>query len=130
MRLTIEGPLPPRACSPNGYKHWRKVSAAKREQKQEWALLTYSAMSKHHAPWEAPEHATAAIFVGIKGARSTGLYAPQDEGNALSALKACIDGIVAAGALRDDSRKHLHIAGVTISAEWGPGVRVELEAEE
>jgi hypothetical protein len=105
------------------------VSAAKREQKQEWALLAYSAANTLHAPWQAPERATAAIEVGIKGARGTGMYAPRDEANALAALKAAIDGIVDAGALIDDSRRHLHIAGVTISAEWGPQVRITLEAE-
>lgn len=129
MRLVIEGPLPPRDCSPNGYKHWRRVSAAKRSQRLEWSLLAYAAARERGVPWQPPERATAVIEVGIKGARGTRFYAPRDEANALGALKAAIDGIVDAGALMDDSRRHLHVAGVTISAEWGPGVRVVLEGQ-
>lgn len=126
-RLVIAGPLPPQACSPNGYKHWRTVSAAKREQRQEWNLLAQSLLNRRDCRWGAPGRATATIEVGIKGARGTGLYAPRDEANALAALKAAIDGIIDAGVLPDDSRKHLRIGGITISAEWGPGARITLE---
>lgn len=122
--LTFEVSLPYRELSPNGYKHWRTVSAAKREYRREVCLVaTYAAREQG---WQRPARAVVSLAFGIKGGRQVQRYQPQDEANALNAFKAGLDGIVDAGVVADDSRKHLSIGRVEITSDDGPFVRVEV----
>ena len=123
LSLAFEVPLPPADCSPNGYKHWRRVSKAKREYRQ---AVQLAALWKSPV-CDAPERVRVSLVFGIKGARNAGLYAPRDANNAVAAFKAGFDGIVDAGLAIDDSARHMALGSVEITSEDGPWVRVIIE---
>ena len=127
--LTFEVSLPYRSLSSNGNKgSWRVKHRATSEYRSEAMLLAGQAMAR--VRWSRPERASVVLEFGIKGGRAAGRYQPRDEQNALASAKALIDGMVDAGVVADDSRKHLSIGGVDISDKWGPAVRVTVVALE
>lgn len=126
--LTFEVSLPYRALGQNSRGNWRKKHRPTALYREEAALVAASAMRAQG--WTPPARATVTLEYGTKGGRTVGRYQPRDEANAIDAFKAGYDGIVDAGVVQDDSRKHLHIGGATISNTWGPRVRVRVEAGE
>ena len=118
-------PLPSRDLSPNGYKHWRKVSAARREYRAIVKLLA----SRVSRP-ETFDPVMVSLVFCLKGVRATGLYAVRDVPNAISAWKAGFDGLVDAGLFDDDSAKHMALGTVTIDNTRGPFVEVRLTSQE
>lgn len=124
--FTIEGPLPHRSLSSNGARgNWRGAAKHRAVQRAEWRILTLAVL--RGTSWTAPERVNVDVHVGIRGGRGVGLYQPRDATNALAALKGAFDGIVDGGGARDDSAKHWGLGTVTLSATWGPGVRVTIK---
>lgn len=93
---TITVPPPSRVLSPNGYKHWRKVSGVKKDHRQLVAILA----KEQAAPISGAVEIQIDWYMGNKS-----FYCPMDNQNAVSSLKAAIDGIVDAGIIEDDNRK-------------------------
>lgn len=91
--LTITLPLPDRVLSPNGRAHWGRVARAKKHAKELAYLLALQAGAAGEQ-WEA---ADLAITFWHRTKRT------RDRDNALASLKAHIDGVVAAGLLKNDS---------------------------
>lgn len=120
MSLTIELPLPDRDLSSNARIHWaRRARAVKAYREVAWGA-TKEAM---RMAWlKAP--VTVSYAFGTKGCRKVGLYAPQDETNAVDAIKAAQDGI--ASALGFDDR-HFRLGDVTIDKKHGPWVKVTVD---
>jgi hypothetical protein len=95
---TITVPPPSRVLSPNGDRHhWTKVSKAKKEHRSLVAIL---AKNQKAAPILGAVEIQVDWYMGNKT-----FYCPMDNQNAISALKAAIDGIVDAGLIEDDNRK-------------------------
>ena len=94
---TITVPPPTRVLSPNGYLHWRKVSKAKKDHRELVCILAKQQQA-------APISGAVEIQIDWYMANKT-FYCPMDNQNAISALKAAIDGIVDAGVIEDDNRK-------------------------
>lgn len=125
--LTFEVSLPYRALGQNSRGHWRRKASFTAAYRQEAALVAASAIREQG--WTPPASATVALEYGTKGGRAVQRYQPRDEANAIDAFKAGYDGLVDAGVVVDDSRKHLHIGGISITRDWGPGVRVTVTEE-
>jgi len=119
--ITFTVPLPPRELSPNTYRHWRTVSAAKKQYRE---LSEY--MNKGRFGKVPPEHVRLSLTFCIKDAKGK-FYQPRDAANALSSFKAGIDGLVDAGMCPDDSQKHLELGAILIDSKRGPFVLVEVE---
>lgn len=122
--LEFLAPLPLRDCQQNTRKHWRYASKAVKQYRQEVELAAAEAVRT--SGWNPPDRVEVSLLFAIKGARGTGRYQPQDELNALGAFKAGLDGMVDGGVVKDDSRKHVTIAGCRITSTEGPFVRVSL----
>lgn len=123
--ITFQVPLPPRELSPNTYKHWRKVSGAKKEYRN------LCGMTAPRTLWNTRngrDVVRLSLTFCIKGGRAEGRYQPRDAANALSAFKAGIDGLVDAGMCPDDSQKHLELGAILIDSKRGPFVEVTVEA--
>ena len=121
--LTIELPLPPRELSSNARIHWRTRAQFTAYYRQTAYAETRNA--SHYPYIHQPVRVSYAF--GTKGSRKYGLYAPQDETNAVDSIKAAQDGI--AQALGFDDR-HMRLGPVTIDKKCGPWVRVTIEALE
>jgi hypothetical protein len=124
--ITFQVPLPPRELSPNTYKHWRKVSGAKKEYRN---LVYLEGLHKFDTPSAGDvgfARCRLSLTFCIKGGRPA--YQPRDAANALSAFKAGIDGLVDAGMCPDDSQKHLELGAILIDSKRGPFVEVTVEA--
>jgi len=99
MRITIPG-LPPRDASPNARVHYMKLANVKRNQKDLMiaSVLELMPMDRPNEPWEKA-HLTITFRASDKRRR--------DIDNLLSASKAYVDGLVAAGVIIDDSSDNL-----------------------
>ena len=99
MRITIPG-LPPRDASPNARVHYMKLANVKRNQKDLMiaSVLELMPMDRPNEPWEKA-HLTITFRASDKRRR--------DLDNLLSASKAYVDGLVAAGVIVDDSSANL-----------------------
>ena len=99
MRITIPG-LPPRDASPNARVHYMKLANVKRNQKDLMiaSVLELMPMDRPNEPWEKA-HLTITFRASDKRRR--------DIDNLLSASKAYVDGLVAAGIIVDDSSENL-----------------------
>ena len=122
--ITFQVPLPPRELSPNTYKHWRKVSGAKKEYRQE---VWVHAVAKSGRFVKPAGKVRLSLTFCIKGGRGVG-YQPRDAANGLSAFKAGIDALVDAHLAQDDSQKHLELGAILIDSKRGPFVEVTVEA--
>ena len=116
MTVTIEIPLPPKGCAQNDRGHWRVRAKANKIHHDEAFNVAMAAFLQHGA-LNPPVKVSHTWYMArdpreaMRGA--TRRYRPLDEGNAIGALKAAIDGVVAAGLLVADSHKVL---------KWGDGV--------
>ena len=99
MRIIIPS-LPPRDASPNARVHFHKLANVKRNQKDVMiaSVLEMPSMDRPDEPWEKA-HLTITFRASDKRRR--------DIDNLLSASKAYIDGLVAAGVIVDDSSDNL-----------------------
>ena len=99
MRITIPG-LPPRDASPNARVHYMKLANVKRNQKDLMiaSVLELMPMDRPNEPWEKA-HLTITFRASDKRRRYID--------NLLSASKAYVDGLVAAGVIIDDSSDNL-----------------------
>lgn len=72
------------------------------------------AMAKKNMPkdWSAAKVRIHAKFFCIRRFAHERVYIPRDYDNATISLKPYIDGLVDAGVVPDDSRKHLSFAGI------------------
>jgi len=115
--LTVEISLPRQGTQQNNRKHWRAVSAAVRQARQEAETLGLQAkgrLPKHLVPLPTPVRIHHEWFMGLtkierlckdKGVpmkKKDKVYRPMDEGNAIGALKGPIDGLVDSGLLVGD----------------------------
>lgn len=116
MRVELTIPLPPKGCAQNTRMHWRVRHKADQISRDEAfgaaleAYMTHGAFSgpvRVHHTWYMARNAAE----GARGVPRR--YRPLDEGNAIGALKAAIDGVVASGLIRADDHKSL---------KWGDGV--------
>lgn len=112
-RITVWVPLPPSGCAQNTHCHWRaKAKDVKLAREEAFnagmgALIDHgeirNAVTIHHT-W----------YMARDGAEKPKRYRPLDEGNAIGALKATIDGLVECGLLANgDSHKWV---------KWGNGL--------
>lgn len=125
--LRFEVALPYRELSSNGgHGHWAAEARARSMYRAEVALVAGSAAINQR--WDRPAVARVSLLFGIKGGRSVQRYQPRDLANAVAAWKAGYDGLVDAGVLVDDSRQHMEVGEVLITAKNGPWVRVLVEA--
>ena len=99
MRIVIPG-LPPRDASPNARVHYMKLANVKRNMKDVMigSVLEMPSMDRPNEPWEKA-HLTITFRASDKRRR--------DLDNLLSASKAYVDGLVAAGIVVDDSSDNL-----------------------
>jgi len=99
MRITIPG-LPPRDASPNARVHYMKLANVKRNMKDVMiaSVLEMPSMDRPGEPLEKA-HLTITFRASDKRRR--------DIDNLLSASKAYVDGLVAAGVIVDDSSDNL-----------------------
>ena len=99
MRIIIPN-LPPRDASPNARVHYLKLANVKRTQKDVMiaSVLEMPTMDRPDEPWDKA-HLTITFRSSDKRRR--------DIDNLLSASKAYVDGLVAAGVIVDDSADNL-----------------------
>ncbi len=99
MRIVIPG-LPPRDASPNARVHYMKLANVKRNMKDVMiaSVLEMPSMDRLDEPLEKA-HLTITFRASDKRRR--------DIDNLLSASKAYVDGLVAAGVIVDDSSDNL-----------------------
>ena len=99
MRIVIPG-LPPRDASPNARVHYMKLANVKRNQRDLMiaSVLEMPSMDRPNEPWDKA-HLTITFRASDKRRR--------DIDNLLSASKAYVDGLVAAGVIIDDSSDNL-----------------------
>lgn len=113
--VTITIPLPPKGCAQNTRQHWRVRHKADTIAKEESFNVAMEARLKHGS-FDKPVKVNHTWYMardareGMRGVPRR--YRPLDEGNAIGALKATIDGVVAAGLLPADSHDWL---------KWGDG---------
>lgn len=119
---TFRVPLPLRELSSNGsHGHWTKTSRARKQYRAE---VEAEARKVGLAP---ADRVRVSLVFGIMGGRDAKRYQPRDVANALSAFKAGIDGLIDAGMAPDDSREHLELGRISITAKAGPWVTVTVE---
>lgn len=121
--ITFDVPLPPRGVSSNARGHWRsKAQAVANYRSAVWVAAYSAGLALMASP-----RARVSLLFGIKGGRALGLYQPRDVPNAVDAFKAGFDGLKDAGLIVDDSRRHMELGTVEITAKDGPWVRVTIE---
>jgi len=105
VKVSITISLPPKGCSPNTHRHWRKKGDAIRQYRQE--AFACAAQQAGGIRFQRPVRVDHAWYMGKSQKESLKVipprYRPLDEGNAIAALKAAIDGVVDAGVLVSDS---------------------------
>jgi crossover junction endodeoxyribonuclease RusA len=107
-QFVVSLPCPERALSPNAHIHWRdKAAATKVARKQSWYWF------QRHKPrkWKV-----GPIILEIEYRYGIGMrdYKPRDVQNAIAALKPCLDGMVDAGVVPDDSHEWVNFGRVRI----------------
>lgn len=100
--LTINLPLPPKACSPNFKGHWAEKGRATKQYREAARMLCYAAKPKD---WDAERISIKPEF--FLSRHDTRGYHPLDKQNAIASLKAAIDGLVDAGLLPNDSNNKI-----------------------
>lgn len=103
-------PLPPEALSPNraSHAHWRYRHKATAE----YRMIAKGCFNRDKPPgW----HAEAVVIeLDYYCCRESQGYRPRDVSNALSSVKAAIDGMVDAGVVANDSAKYVQWAGIRL----------------
>ena len=111
--ITITVPLPPAGCAQNCHKHWRAKAKDTKLAREEAFNLGMEQLVAH-----GPITEQVLIHHTWYMARDEGekpkRYRPLDEGNAIGALKATIDGLVACGLLANGDAHNW--------VKWGNGL--------
>ena len=121
MKLVFEFPLPPAELSPNKERngHWTQKAKATVDYRQACKLLTRHQLgAKVFAQEQIPFPVTMLVEYYCcreRDARgSKGRYLPRDCFNVPRSLKACIDGMIDACVLPDDSVEYISEATVRL----------------
>lgn len=125
-QLRVILPLPHKDLSANTNKGWRRIASLKKDYRLLAMVLGKNAIQEQK--WHSPERVSMSVEFAIKGSRGVG-YAPRDEANALTSVKAGIDGLIDAGVVVDDDRRHLTVAGISIRNDDGPWVLITFKGE-
>jgi len=96
--LTLDLPLPPKACSPNFKGHWGEKGRATKQYREAARLICYASKPKG---WNAERVRIHAEF--FLSRHDTRGYHPLDKQNAIASIKAAIDGLVDAKLIPNDS---------------------------
>lgn len=100
--FTAELPLPPKALSPNkSGTHWAVRARATKKYREDCAWAFKAAMPKS---WIK---CAVAIRVEYRAPKGCNAYVAHDVANAMSSLKAGIDGAIDAGVIPSDGRRWL-----------------------
>lgn len=130
--LVVEAPLPPRALSPNAQAGSGRLYKSSQVEAYKRAVYVLAVDACNRAKWRTPRRARLHLVFGLKrpprrrGERSS-VYIPADVDNAISSVKAGIDGLVQAGVIEDDDWEHLGLGSVEHS-ETETGVVYVVEA--
>ena len=114
MTLSVVLPLPSRALNPHAKGHWRPKHKATAEARQIAKLLCQSAMQESGITGFSSATYSITFYQDRVRAKIQKGYCPQDDGNAVQAVKAYVDGCVDAGLITDDKSKVLKLGGVRI----------------
>lgn len=134
MTLTATIPLPPDALSPNARVHWSV--RAKHTKRHRFAAFVAIAAAKREAKWQGKRPVEIDIEYRCH-AKAQG-YKPRDVQNAISSLKAALDGLADAGIVGSDAAHWLRIGRVSLLTrasdkrvkELGPGVTLTIREAE
>lgn len=128
-RLVFTVPAPPQELSPNRSRngHWSKKSEAIKNYKLMSMSQCFQAMKC--CDWVMPAKVRVSYEWEMGTERKTGAYRPRDDRNAIASLKALDDGIVMAGAVNDDDRKHWQFGGIAFTQGYDM-ITVTVEAIE
>jgi hypothetical protein len=132
MRFEVFVPiLPERALSPNRRPHWSAKASAKK------SLMGFVAIYVSEAfTGDAIDPADLDIDLRVCRKRpppGDDYYRPKDVDNAVASLKAAIDGLVVAGVIIDDKRKHMRLRDVdlvTVPSHDDEGIHFVVELVE
>lgn len=126
MTTTLELPFPPRSLSSNGsHGHWRRHAAAVKAYRDECSLHARAQSDMKPRPqWQRRR---VSLTFCTKGVRATGLYAPRDITNAISAVKPLFDALTDRGFISDDSKAWMELGACDWDATRGPFIMVTIE---
>ncbi len=121
--------LPERSLSPNSRVHWSQSSPAKKR------LMGFVAVHvSERFSGDAIDPAVLDIELRVCRKRPPPskytYYRPLDVDNAISSLKAAIDGLVISGVIVDDKREHMRLRDVdlvTVSSHADEGIHFVVE---
>ena len=125
---TVCVPLPPQTCAQNCHKHWRaKAPGVKLAREEAFNAAMEELVAR--GPITKPVLVHHTWYMARDENEKPKRYRPLDEGNAIGALKATIDGMVAAGLLANgDSHKWVKFGnGLLYRAAKDHGGRSEVE---
>lgn len=100
--LVIELPLPPKVLSPNVRSHWGAKARATKAYRAGCCEMADAAVRR--ARWIAGR---VVLDVEYRCSQKSAGYVAKDVQNAISAMKAGVDGLVDAGVAENDSKAHL-----------------------
>lgn len=112
-RITISVPLPPAGCAQNTHCHWRSKAKDVKIAREEAFNAGMGALIDH-GPIDNTVIVHHTWYMARDGSEKPKRYRPLDEGNAIGALKATIDGLVEAGLLANGD-SHTWV-------KWGNGL--------
>jgi len=112
-------PLPDRGLNPHAKGNWRS-KYAKTKQARNYAKTCAFVATKTQRP-KLEKSIVSMVYCVAREPGNDG-YRPTDVQNAISAVKAYIDGCKDAGLIVDDSSKHLSWGECVITKEGKPGV--------
>jgi Holliday junction resolvase RusA-like endonuclease len=118
MELTVELPLPPRACSPNGRHYWRVKSAAVKNYRSECAMA-YRAAWKSHLADKPLISGKVTVSLEFWQARpfKDGRARFKDVDNAVASMKAALDALKEANVIADDRAGLLSLGSVELHGQ-------------
>lgn len=117
----IELPLPPKTLSPNVRAHWATKAEATKDHRFSCGVLARAQMPRG---WVA---CAVEIDMQYRCSRRAEGAVVKDVQNALSAMKAAVDGLVDAGIAPNDSKKWLTwgaVSLITVKSSKGDGVTI------
>jgi hypothetical protein len=124
--FTVRLELPPAALGSNGsHGYWATKARAVKKYREACA---WTFLQQRPAFWPWP-HAPVTIEVEYRHNRKSRGYKPRDTANAMSAIKALVDGMVDADIVPDDSARWLSWGGFrlfTTADEHQEGVYVRI----
>lgn len=116
-KVSIEIPLPPAGCNIHAKGPWRAKAAATKIYRGEVATLARRYASHFAGPVMLSHEWFMAPDIREKARGSVRRYRPLDEGNAIGALKAAVDGLVDAGLIKGDTHVLLKWGACTLNRD-------------